>query len=53
MLVLSSREAGRFVGSYPTERAIHDHPAMSGYRLAHVAEGRGAGCRYHLMVFRR
>jgi hypothetical protein len=53
VLVLSSRDAGRFVGSYPTEQAIHDHPAMSEYRLAHVARGRGAGCSYHLMLFRR
>jgi hypothetical protein len=53
VLVLSSRDPARFVGYYPTERAIHGHPSMSEYRLAHVAEGRGAGCSYHLMVFRR
>jgi hypothetical protein len=53
VLVLSSRDAGRFVGYYPTEQAIYDHPAMSEYRLAHVASGRGAGCGYHLMLFRR
>jgi hypothetical protein len=53
VLVLSSRDTERFVGYYPTERAIHGHPAMSAYRLAHVAPGRGAGCDYHLMIFRR
>jgi arabinofuranosyltransferase len=53
VLVLSSRDDRRFVGYYPTERAIYDHPAMSQYRLAHVAQGRGATCGYHLMVFRR
>jgi hypothetical protein len=53
VLVLSSRDPARFVGYYPTERAIHDHPAMSEYRLAHVATGGGRGCTYHLMVFRR
>jgi arabinofuranosyltransferase len=53
VLVLSSRDARRFVGYYPTEQAIYDHPAMSEYRLAHVASGRGASCDYHLMVFRR
>lgn len=53
VLVLSSRDPARFVGYYPTERAIHEHPAMSAYRLAHVATGSGAGCSYHLMVFRR
>jgi arabinofuranosyltransferase len=53
VLVLSSRDAGRFVGYYPTERAIHEHPGMTDYRLAHVASGSGAGCDYHLMVFRR
>jgi hypothetical protein len=53
VLVLSTRDAGRFVGYYPTEQAIHDHPAMSAYRLAHVARGRGAGCGYHLMLFQR
>jgi len=53
VLVLSSRDDRRFVGYYPTERAIHDHPAMSDYHLAHVAQGRGASCGYHLMVFRR
>ncbi len=53
VLVLSSRDARRFVGYYPTEQAIYDHPAMSEYRLAYVASGRGASCDYHLMVFRR
>jgi arabinofuranosyltransferase len=53
VLVLSSRDDDRFVGSYPTEQAIHDHPAMSAYRLAYVASGPGAGCGYHLMLFRR
>jgi arabinofuranosyltransferase len=53
VLVLASRDARRFVGYYPTEQAIHDHPAMSEYRLAHVASGRGASCRYTLMVFQR
>jgi arabinofuranosyltransferase len=53
VLVLASRDAQRFVAMYPTEQAIHDHPAMSRYRLAHVAAGRGAGCSYHLMVFQR
>jgi hypothetical protein len=53
VLVLSSRDDERFVGYYPTEQAIHDHPAMSAYRLAHVASGGGAGCSYHLMLFRR
>jgi arabinofuranosyltransferase len=52
VLVLSSRDAEQFVGYYPTEQAIHDHPAMAEYDLAHVAEGRGP-CGYHLMVFRR
>jgi arabinofuranosyltransferase len=53
VLVLSSRDTRRFVGSYPTEQAIYDHPAMSEYHLAHVAQGQGSSCRYHLMVFRR
>ena len=53
VLVLASRDAGRFVGYYPTEQAIFDHPAMSAYRLAHVAPGRGASCGYTLMAFRR
>ena len=52
VLVLSSRDAEEFAGYYPTERAIHDHPGMSDYRLAHVASG-GDGCTYHLMLFRR
>jgi hypothetical protein len=51
VLLLASRDADRFVGMYPTERAIHGHPAMSAYRLAHVASGRGADCSYHLMIF--
>ncbi len=53
VLVLASREAGRFVGYYPTEQAIHDHPGASAYRLAHVAPGRRASCGYTLQVFRR
>ncbi len=53
VLVLSSRDDRRFVGYYPTEQAIYDHRAMSEYRLAHVAGGRGPSCGYHLMVFRR
>jgi hypothetical protein len=53
VLVLSSRDTRRFVGYYPTERAIHDHPGMSAYHLAHVAHGRGPSCGYHLMVFQR
>jgi arabinofuranosyltransferase len=53
VLVLASRDARRFVGAYPTEQAIYEHPAMSDYFLAHVARGRGAGCHYNLMVFAR
>jgi arabinofuranosyltransferase len=53
VLVLASRDAQRFVGAYPTEQAIYDHPGMSGYRLAEVAPGRGPGCHYDLMLFRR
>ncbi|WP_138735460.1 hypothetical protein [Modestobacter excelsi] len=53
VLVLASRDARGFVGYYPTDQAIFDHPAMSDYRLAHVARGRGADCGYTLMVFRR
>jgi hypothetical protein len=53
VLVLASRDAERFVGYYPTEQAIHDHPAMSEYHLAHVASGRGASCSYNLMLFER
>jgi arabinofuranosyltransferase len=53
VLVLASRDDRRFVGYYPTEQAIYDHPAMSEYHLAHVANGRGPSCGYHLMVFRR
>jgi hypothetical protein len=53
VLVLASRDAHRFIGYYPTEQAIHDHPAMSQYRLAQVAQGRGASCRYTLMLFQR
>ncbi|SFT36475.1 hypothetical protein SAMN05660657_00447 [Geodermatophilus amargosae] len=53
VLVLASRDDSRFVGYYPTEQAIHDHPDMAEYRLAHVAAGQGASCRYHLMVFQR
>jgi len=53
VLVLASRDPGRFVGSYPTERAIYGHPAMADYHLADVAHGRGASCRYHLMLFAR
>jgi hypothetical protein len=53
VLVLSSRDVGRFVPTWTTEQAIHDHPDMAAYRLAHVAEGRGAACRYHLMLFTR
>ena len=39
MLVLASRDPGRFVGYYPAEQAIVDHPGRSEYRLAHVAAG--------------
>ncbi len=53
VLVLSSRDAARFDGNYPTDQAIYDHPGMSRYRLAHVARGRGESCTYHLMLFRR
>jgi arabinofuranosyltransferase len=53
VLVLASRDADRFVGYYPTEQAIYDHPAMARYRLESVANGRGAGCNYHLMLFGR
>lgn len=53
VIVLASRDAVRFEPVYPTERAIHAHPGMADYRLVHVAEGRGASCRYHLMLFRR
>ena len=52
VLVLSSRDPGRFVGYYPTEQAIHDHPDMAQYRLAYVGRGQGS-CGYSLMVFRR
>lgn len=53
VLVLASRDPERFVGYYPTDQAIHDDPAMAGYRLAHVGRGRGASCGYDLMVFQR
>jgi arabinofuranosyltransferase len=53
VLVLSSRDPERFAGYYPTEQAIHDHPDMSGYRLAHVGSGTSPSCGYHLMVFQR
>ncbi|WP_091108819.1 hypothetical protein [Geodermatophilus dictyosporus] len=53
VLVLASRDSERFVGYYPTEQAIHEHPATSAYRLAHVATGPRASCGYHLMVFQR
>lgn len=52
VLVLASRDPQRFVGYYPTEQAVFDHPDMSEYRLAHVGRGRGP-CGYNLMVFRR
>jgi arabinofuranosyltransferase len=53
VLVLASRDADRFVGYYPTEQAIYDDPAMSQYHLDFVANGHGAGCNYHLMLFGR
>ena len=53
VILLASRDDERFVPTYPTEQAIHDHPAMADYRLAHVAAGGGSGCRYNLMVFAR
>jgi hypothetical protein len=52
VLVLSSRDSRRFVGYYPTEQAIHDHPDMAEYHLAYVGRGKGA-CGYNLMVFQR
>jgi arabinofuranosyltransferase len=52
VLVLASRDSRRFVGYYPTEQAIYDHPSMTGYQLAHVGTGQGR-CDYNLMVFRR
>lgn len=52
VLVLSSRDAQRFVGYYPTEQAIFDHPEMAEYRLTYVGKGQGP-CGYTLMVFRR
>ncbi|MGY1808565.1 hypothetical protein ACI8AF_14450 [Blastococcus sp. SYSU D00669] len=52
VLVLASREERRFEGYYPTDRAIHDHPGMADFRLAHVAQGQEP-CGYTLMVFQR
>lgn len=53
VLVLVSKDPDRFVGGYPTDQAIHDHPRMAAYRLAHVAVGDGSSCRYHLFAFQR
>jgi arabinofuranosyltransferase len=53
VLVLASRDADRFAPMYPTDEAVHAHPGMAHYRLAHVAEGRGASCGYALLMFRR
>ncbi len=53
VLVLASRDPERFVRPYPTDQATHDHRAMSAYRLAHIARGRGPSCGYHLMLFLR
>ena len=53
LLVLASRDAVRFDPVYPTDREIHAHPGMADYRLVHVAEGGGASCGYHLMLFQR
>ncbi|WP_432491794.1 hypothetical protein [Kineococcus auxinigenes] len=53
VLVLVSREAGRFVAGYPTDARLHELGTASGYRLQHVSSGRGAGCRYHLTALAR
>jgi hypothetical protein len=53
VIALASRDDEVLAPLYATDRALHDHPDMAAYRLAHVAEGRGAACRYHLMLFTR
>jgi hypothetical protein len=53
VLVLYSRDPNVFAAAYPTDQAIHDHPAADDYRLVYVAAGGGPGCTYHLMAFAR
>jgi len=52
VVVLASRTADRLEPVYPTDAQIAAHPAMAGYRLAHVGSG-GPSCRYHLLAYRR
>ena len=52
VIVLASREPDRLRPVYPTDREIAQHPAMQGYRLAHVGSG-GRSCGYHLLAYRR
>ncbi|WP_205705898.1 hypothetical protein, partial [Kineococcus indalonis] len=53
VLVLVSRDPARFVAGYPTDERLHALGTGAGYRLEHVARGRGPSCRYHLMAFTR
>jgi hypothetical protein len=52
VLVLVSRDAETFEAGYPTDGAIHDHPAAQDFSLSRVASG-DLACGYHLMVFER
>ncbi|WP_298454558.1 hypothetical protein [uncultured Cellulomonas sp.] len=52
VLVLASRDPATFDPVYPTERALHEHPAAGDFRLRHVASGEPA-CGYHLLLLER
>ena len=52
VLVLVSRDAETFEAGYPTDGAIHDHPAAQEFSLSRVASG-DLACGYHLMIFER
>jgi arabinofuranosyltransferase len=53
VLVLASTTPGRLTGRYVADRTMTTDPRFKRYALAHVASGDGAGCRYHLFLYRQ
>jgi hypothetical protein len=53
VVVVISRDARTFAGTYGTDQVIHDRLPGEGYRLAFVATGDEPGCAYSMWAFVR
>jgi hypothetical protein len=53
VLILTSRSSTHFDALYATDRSVTRDRRFRHYKLAHIAAGQGAECRYHLFMFQK